>query len=142
MPVSDAQKIESFLGLSVTDDLADPFADNADNESPAAIAEAASTPAEGQLALDVFADDDNLYLKSTIAGVKPQDLDIALVDNVLTISGQRQRDTTVSQPDFFCEECYWGRFSRAVVLPVPVLADKISAALSHGVLTITLPKAK
>lgn len=96
---------------------------------------------EGQLAVDVFQDRGNVVVKSTIAGVKPQDLDISITSDMVTIRGKREQETHVEEGDFFFQECYWGGFSRSIVLPVEVKPDKAVASLKNGVLTITLPKA-
>ena len=98
--------------------------------------------AEGQLLLDVYQDKDNIYIKSAIAGVKPEDLEISLNNDMLTVRGTRksERVADASDVDYFYQECYWGSFSRSIILPVEVKTDKISAVLKNGVLTITLPK--
>ncbi|MFA6255378.1 MAG: Hsp20/alpha crystallin family protein [Patescibacteria group bacterium] len=95
---------------------------------------------EGQLLLDVYQDDKNIYIKSTIAGVRPQDLDISVNNDMLTIRGSRSHEQAVDGKDYFFQECYWGNFSRSIILPTEVKSDKISATLKNGVLTITLPK--
>ncbi len=97
---------------------------------------------EGQLTLDVFQDPDNIVIKSTIAGVRPEDLDISINNDMLTIKGERKREETVKEDDYFYQECYWGAFSRSVILPMEVEADKIEALLKDGVLTIKLPKSR
>ncbi|MFA5021812.1 MAG: Hsp20/alpha crystallin family protein [Patescibacteria group bacterium] len=97
---------------------------------------------EGQLLLDVFQDEDNLYVKSTIAGVKPENLAISLNNDMLTIRGSRSQDEEVCRQDYFYRECYWGSFSRSIILPAEIQAEKVAAALKNGVLTITLPKVK
>ena len=96
---------------------------------------------EGQLLLDVFADAKNLYIKSTIAGVKVKDIDISINNDMLTIRGTRSSEEEIEVVDHFFKECYWGSFSRSIILPMAVKSDKISATLKDGVLTITLPKA-
>jgi len=95
---------------------------------------------EGELLLDVYQDDKNIYVKSTIAGVKPEDLEISINNDMLTIRGQRTQADEVKEKDYFYQECYWGSFSRSLILPVEVKTDKVSATLKDGVLTITLPK--
>lgn len=95
---------------------------------------------EGQLALDVFQDSDNVVVKAPIAGVKPSDLEIAITDEVVTIKGARKEDDTIQKDSYFCQECYWGAFSRSYVLPVAVDADKAKAKLEEGILCITIPK--
>lgn len=95
---------------------------------------------DGQLLLDVYHDKENIYIKSTIAGVKPEDLEISLNNDMLTIRGVRKQTDEVEEKDYFYKECYWGGFSRSIILPTEVKSDKISATLKDGVLTITLPK--
>jgi len=97
---------------------------------------------EGQLLLDVYQDDQNIYVKSTIAGVRPDDLDISVNNDMLTVRGTRIHEQENEGKDYFFQECYWGSFSRSIILPVEVKSDKISATLKNGVLTITLPKAE
>jgi len=96
---------------------------------------------EGQLLLDVFADEENIYIKSTIAGVKPEDLEISINNDMLTIRGNREHQREVEENDYFYQECYWGSFSRSIILPAEVKSDQVSADLKSGVLTIVLPKA-
>lgn len=96
---------------------------------------------EGQLALDVYQDKDNVIVKSTIAGVKPEDLDITIGSNEVTIQGERKQEEEVSSEDYFYQECYWGAFSRTLPLPVEIDVDRAAADLKDGILTLTLPKA-
>ena len=97
---------------------------------------------EGQLSVDVYQTKDAIVIKSTIAGVKPEDIDISINNDMVTIKGKRELDATVLEDDYFYQECYWGGFSRSIILPVEIIADKVGAALKNGVLTVTLPKAK
>ena len=97
---------------------------------------------EGQLSVDVYQTPDSIIIKSTIAGVKPEDVDVAIENDMLTIRGQRKVDEEVAEENYFYQECYWGGFSRSIILPVEVVIDKIDASLKDGVLTISLPKAK
>lgn len=95
---------------------------------------------EGQLSVDVFQDKRNIIIRSTIAGVDPEDIDITFDNDMITIRGKRKKDTTVRDEDYFYQECYWGSFSRSIILPVEVQSDKIKATIKNGVLTIILPK--
>lgn len=97
---------------------------------------------EGQLSIDVFQTPDSLVVKSTIAGVKPGDIDISINNDMLTIRGQRQIQEKISEENYLIKECYWGGFSRSIILPLEVEVEKVEAALDNGVLTIILPKAK
>ena len=72
---------------------------------------------EGQLALDVFQTEKELVVKAPIAGVKLQDLNITVNNEVLTISGARMVTEDITDEDYFTQECYWGPFSRSIILP-------------------------
>jgi len=97
---------------------------------------------EGQLAIDVYQTPKAIVVKSTIAGVKPEDIDISINNDMLTIRGTRKLTDSVAADDYFYQECYWGGFSRSIILPVEVKGDAIDANLENGILTVTLPKAK
>lgn len=96
--------------------------------------------AEGQLALDVYQTKDNLIIKSTMAGVKPEDLDITIDNNQVVIKGERKQEEEVKGEDYLLQECYWGGFYRAFDLPAEVDVDKAIADIKDGILTLTLPK--
>jgi HSP20 family protein len=96
---------------------------------------------EGQLTIDVYQTDNDIVIKSTIAGVKPEDLDVSISNDMIAIKGERKNDELVPDENYYYQECYWGQFSRSVVLPVDVLSEKSEASLKNGILTIRLPKA-
>jgi len=98
------------------------------------------TETEGQLTIDVYQTPSDIIIKSTIAGVKPEELDIAISNDMVTIKGYREKDEEVRAEDYYYQECYWGAFSRSVILPVDVESDKAEAGIKNGVLTIRLPK--
>lgn len=95
---------------------------------------------EGQLAIDVFQTVDEVVVKTPIAGVRAENLDISVTDDVLTIKGERKRDEKVEDADYLVQECYWGSFSRSYILPVVVDAENAAASIKDGVLTVTIPK--
>ena len=97
---------------------------------------------EGQLAVDVYQSNGDIIVKSTIAGVKPENLDITVNSDMVTIKGTRAQDDEVSEDNFYYKECYWGGFSRSVILPEEIKPDKAKAEIQNGVLTITMPKLK
>ena len=97
---------------------------------------------EGQLSIDVFQNPNSIIVKSTIAGVKPGDIDISINNDMLTIRGRREFQEQISEEDYLIKECYWGGFSRSIILPVEVEVEKVEASLDNGVLTVVLPKAK
>ena len=94
----------------------------------------------GQLTIDVYQTPEEIVVESTIAGVNPDDLDIDITPESVTITGKRVREKKVSDEDYFYQECYWGKFSRSIILPQEVDAENASANLKNGVLTIRLPK--
>lgn len=95
---------------------------------------------EGQLAIDAYQTADDVVVKAPIAGVKPDDLEISITDEVVSIKGSRRDFTETEKDNYFCQECYWGSFSRSYVLPVAVDSEKAQAGLKNGILTITIPK--
>lgn len=99
-----------------------------------------NSDAEGQLTIDVYQTDSEIVIKSTIAGVKPEDLDITINNDMITVKGERKNEEKVKTENYFYQECYWGAFSRSVILPVDVESDQAEAVLKNGVLTIRLPK--
>lgn len=96
---------------------------------------------EGQLTIDVYQTDNDIVIKSTIAGVKPEDLDVTINNDMVTVKGERKNEEIVDNGNYYYQECYWGSFSRSVLLPVDVIPDKVDASLKNGILTIRLPKA-
>lgn len=96
---------------------------------------------EGQLTIDVYQTEEAIIIKSTIAGVVSEDLDISIDNDMVTIQGERRNCDEISEKDYYYQECYWGNFSRSVILPCDVKADEAQADLKNGILTIVLPKA-
>lgn len=94
---------------------------------------------EGQLSVDVFRQGKYLIVRSTMAGVSPAELDIAINGDMLTIRGHRESTHEIKEDEWFHQECYWGTFSRTVILPMDVEADKAEASLIHGLLEIRIP---
>lgn len=94
--------------------------------------------AEGQLAVDIYQIENVLVIKSTIAGARVEDLNINLNNDLLTIKGTRELKENIREEYYLCRECYWGPFSRSIILPVDVDPQQIKASLEEGVLTIFL----
>jgi len=95
---------------------------------------------EGELAIDLYETKDSLVLQAVIGGMKADDLDISITNDMITIRGERQREESGQIDKFYYEECFWGAFSRSLVLPQEVNADKAKATIKNGLLTIVLPK--
>lgn len=97
---------------------------------------------EGQLAVDAYQTEDEVFINAPIAGVNPHDLEIGITDEIVTIKGKRQRSEAINQENYFVQECYWGSFSRSYLLPIAVDSDNAKASLKNGILTIAIPKAE
>ena len=107
------------------------------------LASSAPESASGWLpALDVFEDDEKVTVQVELAGMRKEDFDISLQDDMLTISGERKSESEKREGESFRSERFFGRFSRSVTLPSPVKAEEVKAAYEDGVLTVTLPKAE
>ncbi|OGZ02328.1 MAG: hypothetical protein A2946_02410 [Candidatus Liptonbacteria bacterium RIFCSPLOWO2_01_FULL_53_13] len=95
---------------------------------------------DGQLTIDVYQTPEDIIVESAIAGVKPEDIDIDVSPDSITIRGARNREREINDEDYLYQECYWGRFSRSVILPQEVDADSASVTFKNGVLVVRLPK--
>ena len=98
------------------------------------------SPEEGELTVDMMQTADDIILQTMVAGVKPDDLDVTITRDMVTLKGKRQSSQEVSKKDYFYRELYWGSFSRSILLPQEVDSDRSQATLKNGLLTIKLPK--
>jgi HSP20 family protein len=105
-----------------------------------AIAEPLEEPIDGELSVDVYQTPSHIVVKAMIAGVRPEDLDVTITRDMVTIRGKREQHTEGSAGDFFFQELYWGTFSRTIVLPQEVEVEEAEAVEKHGLLIIRLPK--
>jgi HSP20 family protein len=112
-----------------------------DQETDARLAEARkeNVPQEGALTVDVFKDDGDIVIQSTIAGATAQDLDISILNDMVTIRGTREPEAAVRPDDYYYQELYWGPFSRSIILPEEVDESGAKASMKNGILTIRLP---
>lgn len=95
---------------------------------------------EGQLTIDVYQTPESIVVESPVAGVNPEDLEINITSESVSIRGKREREKRVREEDYFYQECYWGRFSRSVILPQEIDPDGAEASIKNGVLTLKMPK--
>lgn len=96
---------------------------------------------EGQLSVDIYQTDKELIIQSAIAGVKPEDFDISIEEDIVLIKGNREElKECQEERNYFYQECYWGRFSREIILPVEVDASKAKAIIKEGILILRIPK--
>lgn len=94
-----------------------------------------------RLNADVYQDQDNVMVEFDIPGVKPEEIDITVENDVLTISGNREDKKEVKREDYYRKETRSGSFSRSIILPMQVKNDQAKAKFKDGVLKIILPKA-
>lgn len=132
---------DDFENPEVDEVLAEPEVDAEQDFSDEEDGSIASEEQEGQLTVDVFQDDESIILQSTVAGVSPDDLDVSITNDMVTVRGERRRQYNIDVEDYFYQECYWGTFSRSVILPVEIDADRAEAKIKNGILTIRIPKA-
>jgi HSP20 family protein len=95
---------------------------------------------EGQLTIDVHQTNDDIVVQTMVAGVRPDDLDVTITRDMVTIKGKREKTNTVSEEDYFYKELYWGSFSRTVLLPQEIDPEEAEATEKNGLLTLRLPK--
>lgn len=95
---------------------------------------------EGELAVDVYQTPTHIIIKAMIAGVRPDNLDVTIARDAVTIRGKRESTAEASGDDFFYQELYWGAFSRTIVLPQEIDTDGAEASEKHGLLIMRLPK--
>ena len=97
-------------------------------------------PGEAQLTVDVHQTPDAVIVKTMAAGVRPDDLDISISRDMISIRGERQNEHEVQGEDYYQRELYWGSFSRTILLPCEIEPEESTAVEKHGLLIITLPK--
>jgi len=131
---------EKLTGL--TPENADYEEDGGYNQSNADIGRESVDDEEGQLAVDVFQGENEVIIQSIVAGVKPDDLDISINKDSVTIRGKRESNRLMEKEDAVCQELYWGGFSRTISLSDEIDAENSEASAKNGILTIRLPLAR
>ncbi len=95
---------------------------------------------EGQLAVDVYETSSDFVVISAIAGMSAEDLDISIEKDMLIIKGHRRNPQESKEKNYFYQECYWGPFSRKIILPEHVDVSQADATMDKGILTVKIPK--
>ena len=95
---------------------------------------------EGNLTVDVYQTPDKVIVKTLVAGVKPEDLDVTIARDSVVVRGKRESHSEVHEDNYIHKELYWGSFSRTVILPVEVEPEEAEAVERHGLLIISIPK--
>jgi len=99
-------------------------------------------PGELPLDLDVYQTADDVVVKASLPGIKPEEVDISLTGDILTIKGEHKEEKEVKEQNYIHKERRHGTFSRSIQVPASVKSDKAEAVFENGVLTLTLPKAE
>ncbi|MDP3052699.1 MAG: Hsp20/alpha crystallin family protein [bacterium] len=99
-----------------------------------------SEEAEGSLLVDVYQTDDEISVRSAVAGILPDDLEINITTESVTIRGKREKEIVVEEKNYFYQECFWGTFSRSIILPQEIDPERSTATVKNGILTIRMPK--
>ena len=95
---------------------------------------------EGQLTVDVYQTENLIIIKSIVGGVAPENLDISITSEMITIKGNRANPDEINPDDYYYQECFWGCFSRSIILPCDIKTEGVEATMKNGILTVKLPK--
>jgi HSP20 family protein len=95
---------------------------------------------EAELAVDVYQTPTDIVVQTMVAGVKPEDLELSITRDIITIVGKREEHRNIDESNYFTKELYWGRFSRTISLPKEIEPEKVEATEKHGLLTVRLQK--
>ena len=97
---------------------------------------------EGELTVDIYEKGEEIIIQSTVAGVKPEDLEVAITSDMVTIKGRRMPADNIAEEHYYYKELFWGTFARTIILPEEIDDNHTDASLKYGLLTISLPKKK
>lgn len=95
---------------------------------------------EGELAVDVYQTEEELAVVAAMAGTPAENIELHLHNDLLTIRGERV--SPFPNAEHYCQECFWGKFSKTIILPVEIKAELARAEYKNGLLTVWLPKVK
>ena len=95
---------------------------------------------EAELTVDVYQTPTDIIVQTMVAGVRPEDLELTIARDLITIKGKREESRTIDEENYFTKELYWGTFSRTISLPQEIAPEESEATEKHGLLTIKLPK--
>ena len=129
---------EPFRELSTLRDIMDRWFEESFFRTPTPLA----FWTEGTLAVDMYETKDGVVVKTAIPGVKPEDIDVSITGDTLTIKAEAKEEQEVKQENYLRRECRYGSFCRSVTLPGGLLTDKAEATYTNGILTLTFPKAE
>ena len=108
--------------------------------APAAPSRAEDHRAEGHLPVDMYQTPTEIVIRTFVAGVRPDEMNVSISRDMVVIEGEREEHTEASGPDYFNQELFWGAFARTIMLPQEVDVDGAQASSKDGLLSIVLPK--
>ena len=91
---------------------------------------------EAELSVDVYQTANDIVIQTMVAGVRPEDLELSIARDTITIRGKREESRSIDEDNYFTKELYWGRFSRTISLPAEVEPEEVEATEKHGLLTV------
>ncbi len=94
---------------------------------------------EGELTVDVYSTGKEIVIQSAIAGVNPNDVDVSAENNMITIKGERKEPSEDKEKNYSFKECYWGKFSRKIIVSDEIDPSRINASMKSGILTVRVP---
>jgi len=97
-------------------------------------------PPEGELAIDFYQTEKEIIVRAAVAGVKSKDIEVTVENDILVIKGLRDKPAEEEGANFFLRECYWGKFSRRIVITDEIDASRIAAEIKEGILIIRIPR--
>ena len=95
---------------------------------------------EAELSVDVYQTPTDIVVQTMIAGVRPEDLELSIARDIITISGKREENRNIDEENYFTKELYWGKFSRTISLSVEVEPEEVEATEKHGLVTVKIKK--
>jgi HSP20 family protein len=95
---------------------------------------------EAELTVDVYQTPTEVVVQTMVAGVKPEDIELIIARDMVTIKGKREESRKIEEENYFAKELYWGAFSRTILLPQEIDPEEAEATEKHGLLTVKLPK--
>lgn len=95
---------------------------------------------EAELSVDVYQTPTDIIIQTMVAGVRPEDLELSVSRDIITIRGKREESRIIDENNYFTKELYWGKFSRTISLPAEVEPEEVEAVEKHGLLTIKIKK--
>jgi len=131
---------ERLTGAVRLDEEREPLEDLAGRETSSKQNIFEESEEEAQLTVDVYHTPSEITIKTMVAGVKPEDLDVLITRDSVTIRGKRSEERTVSSDEYVHHELYWGSFARTIALPEEIDVDGAEAVEKHGMLILHLPK--